>query len=138
MHGLPTGFPMAVTHPPRSSPALACSSLRQDKLVRQLITAALDHAARQCAGRLAVAEGDLAGDDRRVVARCLLHQALAAGWQVVGHVRTPERQAVVVDDVEVGLLADGYDAAVAETGRSRRVRRQAADQLLDRPAVLLV
>ena len=64
--------------------------------------------------------GDLARHDGRVVAVRLLQQPLAAGRQVVGHIGPAEAEAVVVDDVEIGLLAD------ARSRRGRAVRPRCA------------
>src|SRR5262245_63025215 len=97
----------------------------------------LHHATGKRTARLALAVGDLARDDGRVVALDLLQQALAAGRQVVGHVRTVGFEVGVVDDVQVRLLADGDNAAVAEARRVSRVGRETSHDLLDRPALLL-
>src|SRR5688572_14874233 len=70
--------------------------------------------ARAGAGLLALAHGDLARDDRRLVAPRPLDQAPGAAGQVEDELGQLELQLVVVDEVEVGLVTRGDDPAVAE------------------------
>src|SRR5262249_57583885 len=88
-------------------------------------------------GGLGVGVGGLGRDDGGVVALDLLQPGLAACRQVVGHVRAVGPEVGVVDDVQVRLLADGDNAAVAEASCVGRVGRETPHEFLDRPALLL-
>ena len=78
------------------------------------------------AGRLAVAIDRDAGDDRRHIAFGTLVQAAAAGRQVVHHLERSDIEPLIVDDVEVGLVA-GRDQRRDPRGRwSGRGRATAA------------
>src|SRR5688572_9440954 len=73
---------------------------------------AADQLAGQGAGGLAVAEGDLAGDDGRPVAGGPLDVALPAGGEVLDHLRGEDAELLLVDQVQVGPVAGDQDAAV--------------------------
>src|SRR5262249_51948946 len=81
--------------------------------------------------RCSVTIGDNARHNDSIVAVGLLQQALSAGGKIIGHVGPSETEPVVVDHVEVGLLARGYDAAVAETGGIGSIACQPTYQLFD-------
>src|SRR6202012_1653753 len=68
--------------------------------------------ARARAGGLAVAPRHRTGHDGRVITIDLLQQAAAANGQVVMHLRRMQMQLVVVDHVDVGLVAGRDQAAV--------------------------
>ena len=70
--------------------------------------------------RFAVLVGDLARHDRGDVAVGRLHEALAAGGQVVAHLGPARGEALEVDDVDVGAVAGREHAAVEQAdGRAR-------------------
>src|SRR5262249_61974707 len=79
--------------------------------------------------RCSVTIGDNARHNDSIVAVGLLQQALSAGGKIIGHVGPSETEPVVVDHVEVGLLARGYDAAVAGAGGLWRIAFQPTVQL---------
>ena len=64
-----------------------------------------------------------AGDDGGVIAVDLLQQAPAADRKVVMNLRRVQMKPVIVDDVEVGLVARRDDAAIVQTDRQRRLAR---------------
>lgn len=68
------------------------------------------------------------------VARGPLHEALAAGWQVVAHLGTQEPQRVEVDHVDVGLRADCEATPIFEAHEPRRVLGLAFHEELEREA----
>src|SRR5207245_2508172 len=81
---------------------------------RPSLSTPADEAAGLGAGVLVVLEDRAAGDEGRRVALGPLHQALAAGRQVVDDLGGMEPQAVEVDQVHVGALAGLEPAAVVE------------------------
>ena len=89
-------------------------------------------AAGRGAGELVVVDGLHAGHPGAHVAAGLLHQAPAAGGQVVRHARRLEREPVVVDQVQVGAHARGDDAAVAQAVQRRGLRGLAVHHVLER------
>ena len=87
---------------------------------------AAHQAAGQGTGRFALPVDDGAGDDGRVEAVRPLHQALAAGRQVVDDLGPAQAQPVVVDDVDVGLQPDPQHAAIVQADRARHCPRSGA------------
>ena len=73
-----------------------------------------------------------AGDDGGVVAVDLLQQAPAADRKVVMHLRRMQMQPVIVDDIEVGLVARRDDAAIVQADRQRGLARLRRDHEGDR------
>jgi len=80
-------------------------------------------------------EGDLAGHQGGDVAVGALDEAAAAGGQVEHHLGSVELHAVEVDEVEVGALAGGDDAAVGEAVGGRGPGGLEADRLLEADCV---
>ena len=91
--------------------------------------------ARQFAGRLAVAPCHATRNDRRIVAVHLLHQPFPACRQVMHHVWLFAAEPIPVDHVDIGLLANGQHTTIVQAGRMRGVRRNAADQFRNLPAL---
>ena len=97
---------------------------------------AADQSARQRAGVLAGGVGLDAGDDRVEVAVRSLEDSAATGREVVGELRATDREAVVVDDVQVGAVARGENAAIEQANRASGVAGLALDQELERDSTL--
>src|SRR5215831_2285940 len=112
----------------------SCALLCRQELVRTL---PFHQPSREMTRRCSITIGDNARHNGRIVAVGLLQQALSAGGKIIGHVGPSETEAVVVDHVEVGLLAQGYDAAVAETGGIGSIACQPTYQLFNREAPTL-
>ena len=89
----------------------------------------------QRAGGFPVAVGDLP-DTTWPCSRGPLQQPLAAGGQVVGHLRRLATHVVEVDDVEVGLHTLGHHAAVEQADRPGGVARQLFDHAAHRHATV--
>ena len=85
--------------------------------------AAADQLAGTGVGGHAVFGDYFAGHDRCDVTVGGLVQATAAGGQVVADHRLVQPQRGVIDDVEVGLVADGDAAAVALARRCGPARK---------------
>ena len=90
---------------------------------------------RPRAGVLAVPTGDFAGDDRRVVADRSLHQPRAARRQVVHRIRKGQVQALEVDHIEVGPLAQFNAAPVVEAVEIGGLRGDPPDALSQGEAI---
>ena len=95
------------------------------------LASAADELAGAGAGFFAVAADDFAADDGGEVAAALLNQAHGVGGEVVDGLGRFELEGVVVDDVDVALLADLEGAAVAESVEFGGVVGHALDDPLE-------
>ena len=64
---------------------------------------------------------DATADNSRGVALRALHQTSPASRQVVDDLGSEQAQIVDVDDVQIGLVADGDEASVEQPDSTRRV-----------------
>ena len=88
--------------------------------------AAADELAWTCSGRFAVLDDDVTRDDRRDVPVGRLVETPATGGKVVDDRRPVQLQSVVVDDVQIGLVAHRDSAAVGQARDPGGHRRQLA------------
>src|ERR1700722_7443803 len=86
-------------------------------------------------GVLTVLEGDVTGADGRFPPVGGLDEAPRPGRQVMHHFGQAQVQVLVVDEVEVRLVAGNDGAAVLEPIEMRRVTRHLLDHEFERQAV---
>ena len=82
----------------------------------------------QCISRAAVAVGLVAGDDRVHPPVGPLQESTATSGKIVSDLRLVQAQVVEVDDVEVGPVAGGEDAAIVQADRASRAVAVALDE----------
>ena len=75
---------------------------------------------RQSPRVLAAFKGSNPSLEREIVAQCVLQQACSTGGKISNATRRPQRQAIQVDNVEVGEIAGRDHATIKPTNVARR------------------